>query len=651
MKQIYEGNGSEIIGFDLGHGESALTIAAASATTEPQVLDVQGDRKSIITAAAQHPKRGVLIGEDAYTARNLESLRIHFKNPHLERLDVREPIKLFAKKIVEILLRDAKIRGNGESHFIVGCPSGWDKKVRDAYSLLLQEAGLSPVTIIAESRAAFIFAKEAGDLKVSEEKLAGSVLIIDIGSSTTDFTAVQSFKEYPIDFGHNELGAGLLDKAILERTLNAHGNKNELQELFNRAAHWKAKCELKCRRVKEMFFSNEEKYVDEPANDVELIEAEKDYLFRVKISQQDMAEILSAPLPELGGRRWTDAFRDALLVARERTKINPPQLVLLTGGASRMAFTKTMCEEVFPDADVRRGAEPEFAIAKGLAWAGRVDIKSKKFRNEVDALLSSSKIREVVEKEIPSLLLPLADLLAKELPDRFLIPAFNDWRDGKVATLAGLETVVEERLKNWLESSEGKQTLAPVVVDWFEKLKPEVEKLTNPICDKYQIGRSALSLPSSKVGGKKLPSGLFDPTYIVGIDDFGAVVAIVVGIVVAVICGGAGTALLFAGPLGLVIGFFIGLIVAAFGTAYTIEYLKNANLPGALRWLVPPGMMAKRLKKEESISLIRDKILEGFQNTPDPNQPKPSEVMAQSISEAVREQLNKSADAAELLIK
>ena len=643
MQHATDYNSSEIIGFDLGHGESAVTIAMTRALTEPQVLDVQG-RKSMITAVAHHPSRGTLIGEDAYTAKNLSNLRIRFKSPHLDQQRVREPIRLFAEKVYRILTADGKIKGKGESHFIVGCPSGWNLQTRAGYALLLKEAGMSPVTVMAESRAAFLNAKEAGDLNVKEEQLAGSVLIIDIGSSTTDFTAVQSLKEYPIDFGQNELGAGLIDVAILEHTLHTHKNRQDLLRLFSQAPHLKAKCELRCRKVKEMYFSNEEKYREEPAQDVELIEAEKDILFQVKMAQPEMEVILSAPLPDLNRRSWKEAFQEALQVSKERTKNLPPQLVLLTGGASRMGFVRTLAEGVFPEARVLLGAEPEFAIAKGLAWAGRIDQKTKAFRDEVDGVLQSEQVAGIVRSKLPDLLSALAATLAQKLPDQFVIPAFTDWQKGQIKTLAALEPVVESRLDTWLASPKGKEALALPVIQWFDSLKPQIESLTNPICDRYHIRRSSLSLPSSKAWGGKIPPGLFDPKKMLALDDFADILNLIVSSVVGTIMGGTGTALLLKGPVGWVVGFLFAAVVLAFGKDKALDYLKNTDFPVFTRKLVLRQIVEWNLRKGEPE--LKNKILESFSGNP-----QATEKIAQDVTGAIREQLNKSADAAELLIK
>src|SRR4051794_637038 len=92
-----------IIGFDLGHGETALTKTSSSATKEPQILEIKGKR-TFITAVAKHPEKGVLIGEEAYATRNLEGLTVGFKSPNLDKPKICEPLKMFVRKVQESLL-------------------------------------------------------------------------------------------------------------------------------------------------------------------------------------------------------------------------------------------------------------------------------------------------------------------------------------------------------------------------------------------------------------------------------------------------------------------------------------------------------------------------------------------------------------------
>ena len=106
----------QITRFALVHGESALTLAKIAATTEPQVLDIQPSA-SFPTAVAVHPQRGVIIGEDAFAARNLDTLEIAFKSEVLSNPERRKAIKSFVSKVVELLNEQKLILGKFNLEF------------------------------------------------------------------------------------------------------------------------------------------------------------------------------------------------------------------------------------------------------------------------------------------------------------------------------------------------------------------------------------------------------------------------------------------------------------------------------------------------------------------------------------------------------
>lgn len=643
MKQAVTGRDLEIIGFDLGHGETAVAIAMLSATAEPQILDIQG-AKSILSAVAQHPTRGVLIGDDAFMARNVTNLRIAFKSPEVERLEVREPIKLFVGKILEVLLRDRRITGGDTTLFFVGCPSGWSATVRDRYSELLQEAGMKRVTVWPESRAALVYARDSG--YISQDLTEGTILIIDIGSSTTDFTAVQNLEIRISDFGQNSLGGGLLDKVILERTLASHERETELRKIFVQYPVYEAICELECRKAKEMFFANPEMWRDKPASRTIRLEASPPLYFDIEITPQRMEDILSTSLSQLEGRSWRATFREALLQAKARTQAYPAQLVLLTGGASRMAFTSDLCEEIFLGARVVRGAEPEFAIARGLAGAGRVELKTKAFREEVENLLASGKLCQAIENRLPALIDTVARFLASRLSDDVILPAFSDWQKGRIRTLNELEQTVQPRASDWLAGAEGKRRLREVIANWFTELLPEIEKLTDPICDTYQIPQTSMSLPSflgvKSVAG--IPEGIIDMGKMTFLGDISNVVTLLGSLIIAKVLGGGGTALLLHGPLGLLIGFIIGLVTMSIGRGVLMDWLKSVDIPTIGRGLVSESRIRTALHDKRGE--FEEKIKESLSN----NLPAFSELL-DAINEVIKAALHKAADRATLLIR
>ncbi len=633
----------EIVGFDLGHGETAVALAMLSATVEPQMLDVYGTR-SILTAVAQHPTRGVLIGDDAFMARNVSNLRIAFKSPDVERLDVREPLVLFVGKVLEVLLRDRKITGSDSTLFFVGCPSGWSEMVRIRYAELLRHAGMTHVTVWPESRAALVYARESG--YISQDLAEGAILIVDIGSSTTDFTAVQHLEIRISDFGQNALGGGLLDKAMLERTVATHPRQAELRQIFAEYPVYAAICELECRKVKEMYFSNPDMWQDIPASRSVRLETTPPLYVDIAISPQVMNALLMTPLPQLQGRSWYTAFREALQQAQTRLQEVPPQLVLLTGGASRMAFTADLCAEVFPQARIVRGAEPEFAIARGLASAGRVELKTVAFREEVERLLASRKLRKTVEEQLPSLMSAVASFLAQGLADHSVLPAFRDWQTGRIRTLAELEQTIQPRAVAWLGSAEGRQALAQVVTAWFTGLLPAVEKLTDPICDTYRIPHASLSVPPflNLMHVAQVPGGMVDMGSLTFLGDIGNIVTLLGSIIIAKILGGGGTALLMHGPLGLLIGLVIGLVTLSLGKGIMIDWLKGVELPTLARGLISESRVSNALLEQQGE--FDAKIREALSN----NLPAFNELL-DSSAESITGALHKAADKAVLLIR
>ncbi len=300
---------SETIGFDLGHGETAVAKAIVESIEPPQMLEIN-NKKNQITALGWHPKLGYLLGEQALIQAGVTQLTISFKQKPNHDANYRKTISTFLATYYDKLQESKQIEGGESSYFYIGCPSGWSMSDRQAYQKLLQEAGISYLNVIPESRAAFMQAKEGG--KLEYEKLLASVLIVDIGSSTTDFTLVKSLHEIPLDFGSNALGASLIDKAIFARTLAKHEQKTLLEKVFQEYPHHQARCELACRKAKEDYFSNEQLYND-PQSFARGFESINEQIYFIpQVNKLMMEEILHQNLAELGNKSWVQAFHDAL---------------------------------------------------------------------------------------------------------------------------------------------------------------------------------------------------------------------------------------------------------------------------------------------------------------------------------------------------
>ncbi|MHC5734596.1 Hsp70 family protein [Nostoc sp.] len=489
----------ETIGFDLGHGETAIAKAIVESIEPPQMLEIN-NKKNQITALGWHPKLGYLVGEQALIQAGVTQLTISFKQKPNNDPKYRETISTFVATYYRLLKESNQLAGGEGSYFYIGCPSGWTVSDRTEYQKLLQEAGIPRLNVVPESRAAFMQAKEAG--KLEYDKLLASVLIVDIGSSTTDFTLVKSLEEIPIDFGSNTLGASLIDKAIFARTLANHEQKTLLEKVFQEYPHHQARCELACRKAKEDYFSNEQLYSD-PESFARGFESINEQIYFIpQVNKLMMEEILNQPLPELENHSWIKSFRNSLTEAKEKLEKLEivPQLLLMTGGASRMKFTHVLCQEMFPEPEtlLRPDPEPERCIAMGLARVGRWDLRAAAFKQEVNKLFTSNKLKGLIERHIPELIESLTKPLTDSLIVNAVKPALKDWQKNKIRTLADLETALIGRAEQWLKSDRAVQIINHQCAYWFSnKIQPDLAAQTDPICRKFQIPRSSLRFEDS----------------------------------------------------------------------------------------------------------------------------------------------------------
>ncbi|MHC5764622.1 MAG: Hsp70 family protein [Nostoc sp.] len=574
----------ETIGFDLGHGETAVAKAVVESIEPPQMLEIN-NKKNQITALGWHPKLGYLVGEQALIQAGVTQLTISFKQKPNNDPKYRETISTFVATYYRLLKESKQLAGGEGSYFYIGCPSGWTISDRTEYQKLLQEAGISQLNVVPESRAAFMQAKEAG--KLEYDKLVGSVLIVDIGSSTTDFTLVKSLEEIPIDFGSNTLGASLIDKAIFARTLANHEQKALLEKVFQEYPHHQARCELACRKAKEDYFSNEQLYSD-PESFARGFESINEQIYFIpQVNKLMIEEILNQPLPELEHHSWIKSFRNSLTEAKEKLeKLGiVPKLLLMTGGASRMKFTHVLCQEMFPEPEtlLRPDPEPERCIAMGLARVGRWDLRAAAFKEEVNKLFSSNKLKGLIERHIPELIESLTKPLADGLIVNAVKPGLKDWQKNKIRTLADLETALIGRAEQWLKSERAVQIINHQSASWFSnKIQPDLAAQTDPICRKFQIPRSSLRFEDS-----------IDPNFVnpeLQIGD--AILAETVAFIVNVVIGGGAVAsiitLILTGHLTWPIALVYGASVMAAGMELNRKSVQeviktNVDVPSWIR--------------------------------------------------------------------
>ena len=487
-----------IIGFDLGHGEFSLAEVSTDLGHQPQTIEIC-NQESQITAIGKDKNGNIVIGRNAMRRTDSNWFEISFKKkPSLCSPLDKDNICNFVK-VVRQQLKDNQYFNSEETiTFFIGCPSGWTSKERKLYQQIMYEAGLKDVFIVSESRAALMHAKEMK--KITATDLTKSILIIDVGSSTTDFTWLTDENDHPMDFGNN-LGASLIDQAIFQRTLDAHPQKEELTKTFAEYRFWQHRCQFACRLTKEEYFRDPTFY-DEPNTFVQgaFENIEQHYQFKPLVNASIMEEILNQPLAQLDNQSWKTAFAQNLMQVKQNLDMQGIALskILLTGGASRMSFIAQICTKVFPDAPWIRDTQPELAIARGLARWGRIDINTVNFKHKANQIIDN-ELGNIVDRNLHILVDSQIDELTNGVINQGLKPVLFQWREGDISSVDEFEAKVKRRSKQWLMSEKAKKTITSGFNNWFSIVIKQVENKLIPLYRQYGLSTRALEITTLEV--------------------------------------------------------------------------------------------------------------------------------------------------------
>ncbi|MDO4386697.1 MAG: Hsp70 family protein [Clostridia bacterium] len=561
------------IGIDIGDGESAVACLAEDSVIEPVIQPIDG-RGSILSVVGMAGTE-VRIGEKALLDRKVVHLRSRFKSRYLNTMDAERDIERFAHGLRTALLEEADDFFDGDVYIAVGCPAGWKENDRARYCEIMKRAGLGDVHIVSESRAAFFYARYAHELKVAPEMLDQTTLVIDIGSSTTDFAYIVNGRESAIGtFGDVSLGGGLIEACMLRRAVAASKHREELETVFRESLSWKNRLEIAARRLKEQYFLDEAEWVKTPCVASETVYYDLPVKVKFELNEDIMREILSTPMDELKGATFDEALSDLLRHAEQATAENPPKLVILTGGASRMRFFREACAAQFPNAQVVICPEPEYSIAKGLAYAARVDDRLDAFSKDIEAYFQSGDVSREIAASLKWLTVPLASILSGRIVHDVVLSVLDEWKCGEIETIEKMDAPIIERTDELVRNLDDIPEIRPAINEWLKKLFQRLQPRLDEICIRHDVDRQSMSLTGvrSLIGPEKVNILLESPVTT-------TLIYVITGCVTASLCGGGGVVLLMEGPVGILLGALIGLIVAYFGQKAVTSAVSRANLP------------------------------------------------------------------------
>ena len=629
-------------GFDLGDAESAIAKLDRTKDASPEILTIQ-EAKSFITAYALSKDGKLIIGEGACYEPQATTRKLRFKSRFLTSSDAARDIRSFAGGVLgELYLNGDLIRG--EDHcFYIGCPAGWGKGTREEYREIFQEVGYPPAKIISESRAALVSACQSKHLQVGYDILSRPVLVIDIGSSTTDFAYITSGKEEELQTGGEVfLGGGIMDEILLEESVSAALDEKRIRKIFSESEAWRTYCEFAARRLKEKYFSDEEFWEqNECVSSVTIRYSMIPAKLTLRMNPEIADRLLNKKVDKLDGRSFREVFTDSLVQVRDSIKDKQPELIFLTGGVSRLPAIRDWCTDVFPDAVVIRGAEPEFSVASGLALCGKIDEELREFKSELEDLKASSVVEDIVQAHITELYHSTVEALVDPILKEVVRPVVERWRTGSIEKLSDIDPVLQNEIDVYLHTDDARAILAKQVSSWLKNISSELEEHTMPICVRHNVPYSALSLNSylslSDLDVKVEAKDLFAVSEITWMIDT------IVSILIGLLCGGSGIAVIAGGPEGIIAGIIVSLLVLALGQETMQNALLNANLPKIARHLVPKGSIDARMEKlSEEIKAKLYDDLEKEKND------EITERLVKEISEQIEVCLTKMAEVVEI---
>ena len=592
----------KILGFDLGDGESAVTLLDESSTVEPRVVPLCG-RASIITAVGLRDDQ-IVIGEDASVLAGAVNVQTRFKAKYLSDPSASGVVRLFAQGVLAQLMREEPALMANVGATVVGCPAGWGQGRREQYAALLESAGFPNVSVVPEPRAAFLYVRHARGLRIDPALMKKSAMVVDVGSSTTDFAYIVDGKQQNLSlFGDTNLGGGVLDELILEHALTHSPDGPAIRRVFAQSAAWRSYCELEARRLKEAYFLDEKKWENQPLSRQLIICYDETLMLTLQLDAAKIKEIINTPAPQLGGRSFVKCLEDALAAAQTVSRDNPPQAVILTGGASRMAFLREAVGAAFKDSLMISCPEPECSIARGLAYAGCVDEKLRIFRSETASIARGERLNQTVSNRVHELYRPLAAAIY-DVCQECALDGVRLWRKGGLDTIDALETFCQEQIQQAISGEEMREAVQEPMTQWLQKLTAVLEGELSALCERCGVPAERMTLGSTRVNagvGVKL-----SVMNAMGMDMLSGLLSVVLAAVGAAICGGGGMALISGGPIGMILGAVIGVLVMLVGRGSMEQALRSVKLPGFLRFLVSDtavrlGMERQKQQIETSI--------------------------------------------------
>lgn len=373
--------------------------------------------------------------------------------------DDKEHYKAFIYLVFEAIIANNNIlhfnNNNPEDRnfdLCIACPSAWGKdddngrnSVIEEYKKFFLEA--LPIDeikfVIRESDAAFF-----KFIHLTKQKANLKILVIDLGSSTIDFTYYphNGSNKYPQGAAN---GASRAERAIQDWCAETQDTYRKaksaiptvLEQTDNKNINWEMSVRHYIKMQKEDFYTRNRQRMalnlqtNVAVGDGLAYKLENDYdcldiLYHCNINKEFLDEQVLF--------NYRSDLKDDL--NRLHDSGAAPEMILLTGGASRMPWVKELVEDVFQGTDVFCDNNPSYVVSDGIAMYAYADSKFRKMFAEMEAAIKS----ELTDDKLVDYIEEAVNEAFKEVQLPPLLKICDDFIEGKFTTIRALLNKVEQ---------------------------------------------------------------------------------------------------------------------------------------------------------------------------------------------------------------
>jgi len=599
------GDKEEPVGLDFGDGRDGIATAILYRGGEEPVIGTMA-LEEFGEGAVDHPEYDI---------------RTQFKPDLATSAEARRNARDFLVSLLELARRQNKDIAPAQRQVIFGAPSEASDSYRDALRGIARDAGFGEIKVVDEPKGAIYFHINRKDITPAEA--LRSALVVDFGGGTCDF-ALLVRGEVVHSWGDLYLGGRLFDDLFYQWFIDQNPDavaamRRERAEFFMlsvRSREAKEKFSLAMTLDRGRVFRRsmgEFGRIGEVTWDAFLQRASRyrpsetftHYLQSMNPGAYEQLFATAAGLDLLG---W---FRRSLRqgLADERVRGRDLACVILTGGSSAWPFVAEIVEQELadlkPSPRLVQSDRPYVTVSQGLsiipAFQVRLASTQTGLRAELPGFISD-RIAPLIERRMNDSAERIAELVAAGLFDERIDPILRAVRDegGSVAALKARIAEQAAAFKPEIErivTTEIGKVLSGIAADTTELMQDWYRR------HRLVVGEVLTSNGVPVALGEGLRIG--DPNIYGQIKDIvWALSTTIVTVLVAVISGGAGTALIASGPVGLVVGAIIGLAAGALAMAYGVEEAKRR----AEHWEGTPVWLLRRVLTDAKIAELRADI-------------------------------------------